>query len=191
MRTLGLLLLATVAAASSLVVSAAPAAACSCAQATVADHVARAAVVLVGTAEDRQDPPLRPVMGSGDPAVHTFAVDAVYVGEAPAVAHVRSAASGASCGLEGIELGERYVVFAGQGGDGLWASLCGGTAPAGAGLLAEVEAAAGAPRSPDPAAAAGDPPPAVTAGLAGPTALAAAVLLSLVTGLLWLRQLRG
>ncbi len=59
--------------------------------------------------------------------------------------------SGASCGLENVVPGRRYVVFAshqsmeGADADHLWANLCGGTGPATPKLLAAVEEVTGAP----------------------------------------------
>lgn len=38
--------------------------------------------------------------------------------------------SGASCGLEWMRVGVRYLVYATSEDGELWASLCGGTAPA-------------------------------------------------------------
>lgn len=171
-----------------VVVTAAPSSACSCAGADTAGYVDRADVVLVGVVTDRQGPPLRPVMSSGDPATYTVEVDRVFKGEARPTTYVLSADSGASCGLEGIEEGGRYVVFADRSGDELWASLCGGTAAADPALVAEVEAVTGPALDPDPDA---EPTvrPTVGAGLAVPVAAASGLALLLLGGVLWLRLL--
>jgi len=124
--------------------------ACSCAQAGAADHVERADVVVRGVVEDRREHRGGRVRSSGDPVTYRVSVTETYKGQTGASLDVLSVASGASCGLEGIRLGEEYVVFAsrdarlGWGGTGdrnLWANLCGGTAPATPGLVAAVTAA--------------------------------------------------
>jgi hypothetical protein len=117
-----------------------PASACSCVPATTADHVANADVVFTGTLVSREvSHPSAPVFSSTDPALHVFAVDAVFKGEAARRQGVVSAAEGASCGLELAGKGP-FVVFAtddpalpaGQ----YAASLCGGSGP----LTAAVDA---------------------------------------------------
>jgi hypothetical protein len=124
-------------------------------------------------------------------------------------AQIRSASGGASCGLEGMEPGRRYVFFAGHSTvegkptDVLWANLCGGTAPATPALLAEVERVTGAGAAPATAEAAGtayasdlqlaadeDPAEPSLSGLAGPLGLIAGASLVLLTVPLWVRLLR-
>ena len=104
--------------------------------------MAAADVVLHGTVTD-VDLPSR-LSSSAAPATYTVAVARVLKGEAAATTFVQSAASGASCGLEGIEPGRDYVLFAQDRGGDLWAGLCGGTAPATGELMAAVERATGA-----------------------------------------------
>jgi hypothetical protein len=104
----------------------------------VSDLVARADVVLRGTLEAPPSGP-RVLRRSDDPVTYRFAVAEVFRGAAPTTTLVSSAASGASCGLEGLEPGREYVVFAQVRGDALEAGLCGGTASAGSGLVADVE----------------------------------------------------
>lgn len=188
MRLLRVLLAALAGAVALVVLPAAPSFACSCAAASTAEQVERADVVMLGTVTDRQGPPLRPVMSSGDPATYTIEVEQVFKGEVPPTASVLSADSGASCGLEGVEEGSRYVVFADRSGGELWAGLCGGTAAAGAAFVADVQTAAGPPGPPDPDA---EPTvrPAVGGELALPVAAAAGIGLVLLAGLLWLRLL--
>jgi Tissue inhibitor of metalloproteinase len=107
---------------------AAPAHACSCAVASQAEHFQDADVVFTGRLVDRQEPPWRPVMSSGDPAALTFEVSRVYRGEAERLQVVETAMSGASCGLV-IDGQGPFLVFTNHAPDGatLTASLCGGT----------------------------------------------------------------
>jgi hypothetical protein len=127
--------------------------ACSCALATTQQYVADADVVVTGRFVERQEPPR--FMSSADPVTYTVQVDQVHKGTAPTELAVRTAMSGASCGLEGIELDRPYLVFASSGeptggrtgsGHELWASLCGGTTRADAGTLREVEEVTGPAR---------------------------------------------
>jgi hypothetical protein len=189
MRILRLLVAGGFAALSLVVVTAAPSFACSCAETGTADHVKGADVVMLGVIEDRQGPPLRAVMSSGDPATYTVAVEQVFKGAAPPRTYVLSPDSGASCGLEFIETGARYVVFADENGAELWASLCGGTAGATPAFVAEVEAATGQPVRPDPEL---EPAfrPTAAGGLALPAGLLAGGALVALTATLWARMLR-
>ena len=134
-----------------LVLPSSPAWACSCASPTTAQSVARADVVLRGTLADTDGPSrMSRLRSSEDPVQYTFTVAEVYKGNAAATTYVSSAASGASCGLEGLEPGREYVVFALVRGDGLQAGLCGGTAPAARGLVADVEQVTGSGPAPVP-----------------------------------------
>lgn len=115
----GLLQLATT-------LGAAPALACSCAPMTDAEYVDNADVVFAGTLLDREEPRSSPIISSDDPVTLTFAVSEVYKGQVGAMAQVRTASSGASCGLE-IEGEGPFLVFTTFDENGLTASLCGGT----------------------------------------------------------------
>lgn len=154
MRALRVLFAAVVAVLSLVVVGAAPSFACSCARGDAADFAGRATVVVSGTVTDVVPPPKQKVMSSMDPATYVVAVDQVLKGEAGATVEVLSPNSGASCGLENVEPGRRYVVFAshqsmeGADSDHLWANLCGGTGPATPKLLAAVEEVTGTPTTP-------------------------------------------
>ena len=201
------LLLAAVLGALSLVLTATPSFACSCAVAGTAEYVDGAATVFTGTVIDKEPPPQRPVMSSDDPVTYTFAVERWFKGEQGDPVRVMSSMSGASCGLEGVRAGQRYVVFATESGGGeLWASLCGGTAPWSADLEADVVATtgpgAGAPPSAAPAGTGGTSqdqvheagPSPTGAGpeggfLAVPVALASGLGLVLLAVLLWVRLL--
>ena len=127
-----------------LVLPSAPAWACSCASATPAQWVDRSDVVLRGTLEDVDKPSGPAVLQPSDPsATYRFAVSEVFRGEAMETTYVSSSAYGASCGLESLLPGREYVVFAQAHGDTLWAGLCGGTALAAGGLVADVQAVTG------------------------------------------------
>jgi hypothetical protein len=149
-----------------LLVLAAPAphaAACSCVVAEPSDFVEWADTIFVGTLVDIAPPPERPIMSSADPATYRFEVTDVLEGEPRESTEVQSAQSGASCGLELMEVGTRYVVFASRDqGDGkhvgLSANLCGGTAPVDGALLAEVERLTGPDSPPAPGETSTGPP---------------------------------
>lgn len=209
MTTVRLLLAGVLGALSLVVLTASPSIACSCAGAGTAQYVDGAAAVFTGTVTDREPPPKRPVMSSGDPVNYTFDVERWFKGERGDPVQVLSPMSGASCGLEGVRAGQRYVVFATESRRGdLWASLCGGTAPWSADLEADVSAATGpgvvAPPSAAPAGTVGTSPGRVQGAespsgagpeqaeggfLAVPVALASGLGLVLLAGLLWLRLL--
>lgn len=133
-RWIVLLLFALVLAPVPLVVTATAASACSCAFDEPADFVGLADVVVTGTLSGPERSGL--ALRSDDAVWYTVIVDEVFQGEATDTMVFASAASGASCGLENIESGARYVVFLTDGSDqqphvsdGLAASLCGGTQP--------------------------------------------------------------
>ncbi|NYE38934.1 hypothetical protein F4692_004089 [Nocardioides cavernae] len=129
--------------------SASPGFACSCASQRPADLVALADHVFTGTVVDIGEPAGGGVVSSTDPVAYTIAVEAVHQGEVGSVAVVESAASGASCGLEGMVVDRHYVVFANADADRLTASSCGGTAPASPRLVRTVERLTGEPTAPD------------------------------------------
>ena len=201
MRSIRLLLAGVVAALAVVLFSPAPSYACSCAAAEpVSQYAEWADVVVVGRFEQRTEPDL--LFTSADPVVYTVSVDRVLEGSAGPTVEVLSPASGASCGLEGVELGRRYVVFAshmtleGEPSDALWSLLCGGTQPVSAELLGAIEAATGPGTPPDTGAAYSstlsltfDRP--VGAGWAVPVALSGGAALALLTGGLWLRLRRA
>lgn len=110
-----------------VVLTPAPAFACSCSGGSTEQFSRWADVVVFGTITDRQEPPPKRVIGSMDPVDYTVEVAQVFKGEAGATTVVTSARMGVSCGLEDIQIGEEYVVFATADRGELWASLCGGT----------------------------------------------------------------
>jgi hypothetical protein len=146
-----------------------PAFGCSCVAQKPAQQAEEADVVFAGTLTDVDEPRQLPILSSGDEARYTFDIDAVYAGDVASVAVVGSAWSGASCGLEGMTVGERYVVIAYREGKGLGATLCGGTGPASPRLEGQVSNALGPATLPDPGgepAAAGPPYPSPAAAWA-------------------------
>lgn len=138
------LLLVTLCAAAGLVVfTQVPAVACSCAAASTAEQVDRAEAVFSGTLVEveQTDPGDDDVMSSGDPVYYTFDVEETFKGSG-GDGVVESVRDGATCGLEGMQVDQMYVVFAGEtNAGGLDANLCGGTSVATAKLIADVEAA--------------------------------------------------
>ena len=156
MTALRTLLAAFVTATGLALVAPAPAFACSCASADPVQFVEWADLVVVGEVTGITPPPEREVMSSGDPATYAVRVERVLAGEAGARIEVQSAVSGASCGLEDIEVGRAYVVFAGHqdiegnATERLFANLCGGTAPATRAYVARVEAVTGEGVQPQP-----------------------------------------
>lgn len=139
------------AALSIVVVGAGPSFACSCVGGDAAEYAGRATVVVSGTVTDVVPPASAKEMSSLDPATYVLDVDQVFKGKSGTTLEVLSPNSGASCGLENVVPGRRYVVFAshqsmeGADADHLWANLCGGTGPATPELLAAVEEATGPP----------------------------------------------
>jgi hypothetical protein len=149
-RTAAVLLLAALLSAAGAAL-AGPAMACSCTTAETAAHVARADAIFTGRLVSRE---VSGGSSSADPALHVFAVAAVWKGEAAAQQGVVSAASGASCGLE-LQGEGPFVVFATRSGDGLAADLCGGTAAWSAAIEGELSALTrrAVPQEPAPGAA--------------------------------------
>lgn len=133
-----------------VVVPAAPAHACSCAMLSSAQKVENADVVVRGTITGLDDPG---GLDSGHLVTWEVAVAEVYRGAAAATTFVRSASDGASCGIE-VQEGREYLLFARRVGGDLRAGLCGGTTPASAALVAEVEHLTGPGSPPQGGAAA-------------------------------------
>lgn len=115
------------------------AAACSCALLTTREYVEQADVVARVIIERIEPPPPSEISSSADPATYTLRPTRVWKGGIDGTFTVESAVSGASCGLEFIAEGDDVILFANDSGDGLTASLCGGTARTSDQLLAEVE----------------------------------------------------
>ncbi len=86
-----------------------------------------------------------------DPNTFTFDVDRVLEGEVDATTEVESAMSGASCGWEGMRVGDEYVVFATDDHGTLRTGLCSGNRSPDPVFLDEVEQVTGPsePAAPD------------------------------------------
>ena len=146
MRLTRLLLAATVMS-TVFALSTPTAAACSCGPATDQQALDAADTVFEGellSYEFDEDPDGDGTIGSTDPAVWTFAVTAVYKGDARQTETIYSASSGASCGLEIPKEGTFFVfanwITADNAEPGypigeLTAGLCGGTRAVSAGPL--------------------------------------------------------
>jgi hypothetical protein len=191
-----LILAALLSAGGLVLLTPATAQACSCVGGDVAAYAERADVVFTGTLLEITPPPKRLFQFSGDPATYSFDVDRVHEGQLGPSAEVRSAVSGASCGLEGLRTGGRYVVFATLG-DGLWANLCGGTGPVRPGVLRQLENAVGPAGAPaadvsDHAVGSvgseGPDGPAASSGLPGLGVVGTVGLVVAVAGVLTLRR---
>jgi len=138
--TIRLLLVGLLALAGVALPGASPAFACSCAGGGVREHLTGSEVVLAATVTDVDDDGF--LFLPARERTFELDVDTVWVGEPTTELH--SEASGASCGLEGIEEGERYVFFGyRQGREEVRAQLCGGTSRATPRLLTRLERAAG------------------------------------------------
>jgi hypothetical protein len=96
--------------------------ACSCVTADTEQFVEWADAVVWA----RVDVVDMPAMGNGD-AHYLLTVEEVFQGSVTERVRVDSAASGAACGLEGIDADRRYVFFLEGGGSPYSAHLCGGT----------------------------------------------------------------
>jgi hypothetical protein len=152
LRSLTTLLLAALVSGGGLVV-ASPAAACSCAEATLAQHFADADAVFTGSLVSRDVRRLDPwTQSSGDPALLVFDVETVFKGDVHEHQGIVSAADSSACGLD-VSGDTAYVVFASRGegpAEGQYrAGLCNGTVPVGAAVTGELEELAG-PATPTP-----------------------------------------
>lgn len=98
-----------------------PAVACSCVQSSLPDFVERADVVGSGRLVERE------YVRDGQDVVYTFAGTGTFEGELPPEFDVRSSASSASCGIEGLVVGRDYLLFLEDEDGALSANLCGGT----------------------------------------------------------------
>ena len=149
-RTVVTLLLGAVLSAVGVLV-AAPASACSCATLTTEEYLGAADTVFVGRLVSREVQHSGPAISSGDPALHVFAVETVYKGDAHEQQGVVSADSGASCGLE-LHGDGPFLVFATRSTDlpegQYMANLCGGTTVPTPDLRAELAALTGVPIEP-------------------------------------------
>jgi hypothetical protein len=121
------LLIIALTASLALAINATPAAACTCEMQTSVRHAARADVVFTGRLLEIDEGVRGVVRSTMDPVTYRFEVARVYKGAVPQNASVVSPADGASCGLEGMNVGARYTVFAQADAGSLRSGLCGGT----------------------------------------------------------------
>ncbi|KRF12413.1 hypothetical protein ASG90_15725 [Nocardioides sp. Soil797] len=139
-------------AAASLVLFGAPAQACSCMAPKTDKQYAAADAVFTGSVvgATKSGP------GTSGEIVYDVEVDRSFKGDVEDTVQVATAASSASCGLEGIPKGADYLFFgvAVAEREGMvTANLCGGSAPVRDRLVKKVEAVAGAGTStPSPSA---------------------------------------
>ncbi|GAB3198970.1 hypothetical protein GCM10027062_14540 [Nocardioides hungaricus] len=124
--------------------------ACSCAISGERQLLQYADTVFTGTltATDVPPPDEDGVVSSTDPVTYRFDVDRVLEGDVATTAEVTSARWGASCGLEGMRVGQAYVVFASTAGRTLEANLCGGTRPERDPFVDRIAELTGPPRPP-------------------------------------------
>lgn len=144
MTSLRLIVVSVLAACGLVVITPSTSYACSCAVTTTEEQVKGADAVFVGTLVGREPPPRRQVMSSSDPNTYTFHVQQSLEGQTGPTTVVESAMSGASCGWEGMRIGEQYVVFVTGGHPTWYGSLCGGTRVANDVAIAEVAEITGA-----------------------------------------------
>jgi hypothetical protein len=122
-----LVLLVALVASLSLPITATPATACMCEMKTAVQHAARADVVFTGRLQEIDAGVRGPIRSTMDPVTYRFEVERVFKGEVRQNASVVSPADGASCGLERMNVGARYTVFAQTDAGVLRSGLCGGT----------------------------------------------------------------
>ena len=98
--------------------------ACSCAAVDPARELSRFDAAFVGTVLfHRVEHPNKPLLSSADPAFWTFSVERAVKGMLPSPLVVRTAASGASCGLE-LEQGQRVGLLLDRDGTAYLSGLC-------------------------------------------------------------------
>jgi hypothetical protein len=145
---------------------AAPSYACSCAIAGPDQYVEYADTIFTGSLEDIEEAPPADdgTISSMDPTTYRFEVERVLEGDVPVSAEVTSPRFGASCGLEGMQAGATYIVFASTDRRGLEANLCGGTRAAGDRFVDRIADLTGTSTQPAPGDP-GDPVAAVVAAI--------------------------
>lgn len=141
----------SLAAAGLMGLSAPPACACSCAERTTSGYIDDAEMIARGTVVSIQSP-----RGGSSAAERGYQLQLNRVwkgGTVPELVRVGSAASGASCGIEEVGVGDEILLFA-DGSSGNWtASLCSGTAKLNSTKLAELTKELGQGTAPAPGAA--------------------------------------
>lgn len=124
-----------------VLVSPTAALACSCGALDTPTLVEHVDTVAVGELTAIDPPAQRPngEVSSGDQVTYTATLRTVLKGDPGHPLVFSSASHGASCGLEGMVVGQEYVFFVRDGQSG----LCDGTSVSTAQLIAEVEAVTG------------------------------------------------
>ena len=147
-------------------VGAEPAIACSCVRSSLADIADRNDVVASARLVDREV--------AGQELEYTFSGEALFKGDAPEEFVVRTSAQSSACGLTGLVVGRRYVLYVDEERDGFTTTSCDGTGRATPSYLSKVEAVTG-PSTPLGATTAGqsstatiDAARVVAAALSGP-----------------------
>jgi hypothetical protein len=114
---------------------------------TPRQYVENADVVVAGElVSTEQTPPNdKGVISSSDPTTYTVAVSAIYKGKPTSELSFRSAADGASCGVEGLKEGRKYVYFLDRSKGGYTANLCNGTGQVPEAKIAAITSPAQAP----------------------------------------------
>jgi hypothetical protein len=197
MRLLRLVLAVLVVSSGLLLVTSGPAMACSCAsEGSARIYLDSADDVVTGTLVEIKKPPPRLLVSSGDPVTYLVDVDAVFKGDLGRDVAFTSARDGASCGLEGMTVGVRYLLFLYREGDRLSTGLCSGNAKSSTTSEAELVALTGPARAPSTDPTYGTPASGVDevdAPLALPLWVLGAGTAGIVgfVGSLWLRLLRG
>jgi hypothetical protein len=115
---------------------------------STSSHVEFADVIVTGTLIDMKDPPQKPIMSSAAPITYTVQVRRTFKGEPRSELQFTSAMSGASCGLEDMEVDRRYTFFLDTGKQGMTATLCGGTTAASDRLEKQITQRTGPPGMP-------------------------------------------
>ncbi|MDF2570686.1 MAG: hypothetical protein K0R55_2290 [Sporomusa sp.] len=102
--------------------------ACSCAEPpSIEDQLNRKTAIFKGKVLSLKKPVKGKIWSSADPVKAQFEVKTVWKGELSSQTTVYTALSSASCGYEGFEVKEEYIVFAYGDPDRLETGLCEGT----------------------------------------------------------------
>ncbi|WP_274654634.1 hypothetical protein [Paenibacillus humicola] len=102
--------------------------ACSCAKSpSIEDQLNRKTAIFTGKVLNLTKPDKGKTWSSADPVKAQFEVKTVWKGELSSQTTVYTASSSASCGYEGFEVNEEYIVFAYGDPDRLETGLCEGT----------------------------------------------------------------
>jgi hypothetical protein len=139
-NVLRLLVAAGLAALGLVVLTPAGAHACFCVLGSDHEQVRRADAVFVGTFTRYVASPTGQRIPDDQLTTYQLDVDWVLAGDVHATTDVTSATG---CGLERMEVGRSYVVFATRVDSVLWSWSCSGTGPASPGRIAEIERVTG------------------------------------------------